>query len=71
MNKKKQIHERNPIARGDLDLSQREAMLLQAQQLIHDYFAVLGSKGGKKSKRKLTSKQARDMVKAREVKKKK
>ena len=33
-----------------------------------EYFAAIGAKGGKKSRRKLTTKQARDMVKARERK---
>lgn len=37
---------------------------------ISDYMSKLGSKGGKKSKRKLTPEQAREMVKIREAKRK-
>ena len=37
---------------------------------LREYFKAIGSKGGKKSKRKLTSTEARAMVKARETKKK-
>jgi hypothetical protein len=37
---------------------------------LREYFKAIGSKGGKKSKRKLTSTDARAMVKAREAKKK-
>lgn len=36
---------------------------------LKDYFAEIGSKGGKKSKRALTPEQARAMVAAREAKK--
>jgi hypothetical protein len=39
--------------------------------LIKEYFAKIGAKGGKKSRRTLTPKQARDMVKTREAKRKK
>jgi hypothetical protein len=38
---------------------------------LREYFAKIGSKGGKKSKRTLTTAQARAMVKAREAKRKK
>jgi hypothetical protein len=38
---------------------------------IRKYLAKIGSKGGKKSKRVLTTAQARAMVKAREAKRKK
>lgn len=38
---------------------------------LKDYFAAIGSKGGKKSRRTLTTKQARAMVKTREAKKRK
>jgi general stress protein YciG len=37
---------------------------------IREYMAEIGRKGGKKSKRVLTSEQARAMVKARERKRK-
>lgn len=37
---------------------------------IKEYLAKIGSKGGKKSRRVLTPEQAREMVKAREAKKK-
>ena len=37
---------------------------------VKEYFSKIGSKGGKKSRRILTAKQARAMVKAREAKKK-
>ena len=37
---------------------------------VSKYLAEIGKKGGEKSKRKLTPEQARDMVKAREKKKK-
>lgn len=37
---------------------------------IRDYFAEIGSKGGKKSRRELTPEQARAMVAAREAKRK-
>jgi hypothetical protein len=33
-----------------------------------EYLARIGAEGGKKSRRKLTKEQARDMVKARELK---
>jgi len=39
-------------------------------QKIREYLSKIGRKGGKKSKRKLTSEEAREMVKAREAKKK-
>jgi hypothetical protein len=38
---------------------------------IREYFAKIGAKGGKKSKRTLTAEQARAMVRARELIKKK
>lgn len=37
---------------------------------VREYFRQIGAKGGKKSRRILTAKQARAMVKAREAKKK-
>ena len=37
---------------------------------IRDFLAKIGRKGGKKSKRELTSEQARKMVQAREEKRK-
>jgi hypothetical protein len=37
---------------------------------IRDYLAVIGRKGGRKSKRVLTSEQAKKMVEAREKKRK-
>jgi len=37
---------------------------------IRDYLAAIGRKGGKKSKRVLTSEQAKKMVEARERKRK-
>jgi len=39
-------------------------------QIISEYMSKIGSKGGKKSKRVLTKKQARAMVKIREEKRK-
>jgi len=38
---------------------------------LREYFAKIGAKGGKKSRRVLTPEQARAMVKAREAKRKK
>lgn len=39
-------------------------------KVLSKYLAEIGAKGGKKSRRQLTPTQARDMVKAREAKRK-
>jgi hypothetical protein len=45
-------------------------MIMKISKELREYFKAIGSKGGKKSKRKLTSTEAREMVRVREAKRK-